>query len=287
MTTGDLDAVYVVGPQKRSEELRYSLRSLAAHIPHRRVWIVGHKPRWVRNVHHIPRAQFSSKWTNSTENLRAACSHPDVSDRFIYMNDDFFALAPVPGIPVAHRGPVAEVIARTPMGRYRAGAAATMRLLQTLGIKEPLSYELHIPMVVDKARMLEVLNLPQARRIPVLHKRTLYGNLTGVGGEQWQDVKIASRTGDLPPGPWVSTTPESFTNGLVGRRIRAALPDVCRYEDSWQPAEEPVDVQEDAPPARPAARDPKAVWVDWAVRHGVDRDAAEAMTKAELQQIGS
>src|SRR5690606_18592383 len=174
------------------------------------------------------------------------------------------------------------------MGRYRSGAAATMRLLQELGIKEPLSYELHIPMVVDRDRMLEVLNLPQARRIPMLHKRTLYGNLAGVGGEQWKDVKIATRTGDVPDGAvWVSTTPESFTDGVVGRRIRAALPAVCRYEDSWQPAEEPVDVQEDAPPARPTARDPKPVWVDWALRHGVDRAADDAMTKAELQQVGS
>src|SRR5690606_27382038 len=126
----------------------------------------------------------------------------------------------------------------------------------------------------------------QARRIPVLHKRTLYGNLTGVGGEQWQDVKIASRTGDLPPGPWVSTTPESFTNGLVGRRIRAALPDVCRYEDSWQPAEEPGDVQEDAPPDRPTARGPIPAWVVWAGRHGGGRDAAGAMANGERQQIG-
>src|SRR5690606_40327004 len=70
------------------------------------------------------------------------------------------------------------------------------RFLSTLSLHDALPI-----LVVDKARMLEVLNLPQARRIPVLHKRTLYGNLTGVGGEQWQDVKIASRTGDLPPGP--------------------------------------------------------------------------------------
>lgn len=34
--------------------------------------------------------------------------------------------------------------------------------------------------------------------------------------------------------------------------------------------------------ARPANRAAKTVWVDYAVEHGADRDAAEAMTRDEL-----
>src|SRR5690606_42080189 len=127
--------------------------------------------------------RYAGNRTNGPRDRGAARPRPGVPARSTCRHDDLLALAP-PSAPGAHRGPVAGVVARTPMGRYRSGAAATMRLLQELGIKEPLSYELHIPMVVDRDRMLEVLNLPQARRIPVLHKRTLYGNLAGVGGEQ-------------------------------------------------------------------------------------------------------
>jgi hypothetical protein len=48
------DVVYVVRPGNRNEELRYSLRSIAAHLPHRRVWLAGFCPSWVRNISFIP-----------------------------------------------------------------------------------------------------------------------------------------------------------------------------------------------------------------------------------------
>lgn len=284
-----MDVVYVVGPQKRTDELRYSLRSLAAHVPHDRVWIVGHKPRWVRGVEHIPRGQFSTKWLNSTANLRAACEHPDVADEFVYMNDDFFIMRPLEETPVLHRGPVADVAARTPLSRYRAGMMATARVLRSQGVEEPLSYEMHVPLVVDKAKMLNALNLPEARSIPVLHKRTLYGNLAGIGGEQAPDVKVQSASQEPPEDPlFLSTNSGAFTDGPVGQLIREAFPDPCRYEDGYTPT---CDVQADTEPAallvaRPGARDSKPAWVDYAVAHGVDRVVAEQMTKPELQKIG-
>ncbi|WP_435109396.1 hypothetical protein [Nocardiopsis synnemataformans] len=303
-----MDVVYVVGPQKRSDELRYSLRALAAHVPHDRVWIVGHMPRWVQGVRHIPRAQFSTKWANSTGNMRVACSHPEVSDSFIYMNDDFFTMRPLEEIPVLHRGPVADVAARTPHSRYREGMLATARALRALGVAEPLSYELHVPMVVDKARMLDALSRPQVRGIPVVHKRTLYGNLAQVGGEQAADVKVHSASQAAPSDDplFISTNPGAFTDGPVGRLIREAFPTPCRYEDGYTPPPDPrpEDTPEeteqtpepDAPPTepppeavpsrRPMARASRAAWVDYAVDQGHDREAAEALTKAQLQQIG-
>jgi len=294
-----MDVVYVVGPQKRSDELRFSLRALAAHVPHDRVWIVGHMPRWARGVEHIPRAQFSTKYQNSTANLRAACEHSKVSDEFVYMNDDFFTMRPVDQIPVLHRGPVAEVAARTPDGKYKRGALATARALRALGVAEPLSYELHIPMVIDKAKMLDALGRPQVRGIPVVHKRTLYGNLAGIDGEQAADVKVhsASQTAPGDDPLFISTNSGAFTDGPVGRLIREAFPDPCRYEDGYTPPSdpEPEDDQEEtapgpppeaAPPSRPMVRASRAAWVDYAVDQGLDREAAEALTKAELQQIG-
>lgn len=221
--------VYVVGPRPNNRELRWSLRSLSAHVPHGRVWIAGHKPNWVTGVGHIPVAQFGSRWANARANLRAACTHPDLSQAFVFMNDDFFVMEPVSAIPVAHRGPLADVAARIPMGSYRSGAVATMRLLHALGVDNPVSYDLHTPMVMDKAALLAAMGLPAARRIPVLHTRTLYGNLARLGGVQVPDVKIHGPGGGLPPGPLVSTAPAAF-DGAAGRAIRAAFPTPCRYE---------------------------------------------------------
>lgn len=221
----------MVGPGDRNEELRYSLRSLAAHVPHDRVWIAGHCPPWVTGVHHIPVPQNGrSRFANSTANMRAACEHPDVSDTFAYFNDDFFVLRDLPdGVPVLHRGPVADVVAATPHSAYRMGAIATARLLRHLGYPEPLSYELHMPMTVHRAGMLEAIE--RGRNLPVMHKRTLYGNLAGIGGEQVPDCKIVDRNAPIPAGVWcVSTSDQSFAAGLVGRQVRDMFGEPCRYE---------------------------------------------------------
>lgn len=223
-----MDVVYVVGPWDHNEELRFSLRSLAAHVSHDRVWIVGHLPPWVTGVHHIPTAQTGTRFQNSTRNMRAAVDHPDVSRVFMYFNDDFFALEPLDGVPVRHRGLLDDVIAATDHSDYRAGAMMTRHLLRQFGIERALSYELHMPMPVDKATMR--LTLSMGAHLRTLHKRTLYGNLAEIGGTQATDCKVRALDQDIPAGPWVSTTDDSFRRGRVGAQIRARFPDPCRYE---------------------------------------------------------
>ena len=51
-----MDIVYVVGENERNESLKYSLRSLK-NIPHDDVYIIGHKPAWVKNVKYVNRIQ--------------------------------------------------------------------------------------------------------------------------------------------------------------------------------------------------------------------------------------
>lgn len=43
--------------------------------------------------------------------------------------------------------------------------------------------------------------------------------------------------------------------------------------------------EETVEPKRPAGNAPKADWVDWAVSQGLDRDEAEALTKAQLTEL--
>ena len=64
-----------------------------------------------------------------------------------------------------------------------------------------------------------------------------------------------------------------------------------RLVDPSAPSPEPDVEPEPGPepelgePGRPAQADNKAAWVDWAVRHGIDREEAEASTKAELIEL--
>ena len=231
-----MDVVYVVGPGERNEELRYSLRSLR-HLPHGTVWIAGFIPEWVTGVGRIPVEQGGTKYRNSADNVKAACLHPEVSEDFIYFNDDFFVIRPIEEVPVVHRGPLADLLGtdhrRLKMKRpesYRGGRRDTYRLLRELGHEAPLAYEpLHIPMRFNKRLLLETLRVGE--QVPALHYRTLYGNLNAVGGEFHPNVKISDRKA-LPRDGWafVSTNEKSFASGKVGQMIRRLLPDPSPYE---------------------------------------------------------
>lgn len=227
------DLVVPVRTGRANAQLRYALRSWAANLPHGRVWIVGYRPAWLANVEHIPTSQHGTKYANTTAAVRAACSHPDISSTFLLCNDDMFLMTPQPdGMPVLHRGRVADVetyyVGRA-SGRYLDGMRETRDLLVSLGHDDPLSYELHVPMPVDKSGMLKALDV--GRDLAVCHKRTLYGNLAGLGGDQIRDVKVLRRSpGFDRASPYLSTMKDSFTNGAVGDFIRRAFPDPSPYE---------------------------------------------------------
>lgn len=223
-----LDLVYTLAVQANYDELRYSLRSVEANLPHRTVWLVGGRPRWAKNVRHIETRQNAGKWANQEANLRAAAEHPEVSDPFVMMNDDFFLLDPVDGIPPLHQGTLGEVAARR-RGRHEWMA----RLYATRDYCGPdaLAYDsIHVPMVFHKDRLLDVLDDCQGTRMLV---RSVYGNRAQIGGERHPNVKVSAVRRDLPSdhtSPFVSTDDRSFADRPIGERIRARFPTPSRYE---------------------------------------------------------
>ncbi|MFE7356960.1 hypothetical protein ACFU8Q_28330 [Streptomyces sp. NPDC057543] len=230
----EYDIVCPVREGAANAQLRYALRSWAANLPHRRVWLVGYRPPWAADVGHVPIWQTGTKYANTTAAVRVAIEHPEITERFILCNDDFFAMKPQPAeLPVYHRGLVRDVeayYATRGNGAYLRGLRETRDLLARLGHEDPLSYELHVPLPVSKAGMLNALET--GRHLDVLHKRTAYGVLAGIGGEYMADVKVlrrAPRTFDANS-PFLSTMPDSFAHGYVGQHIRRAFHQPCRYE---------------------------------------------------------
>lgn len=225
-----MDVVYVVGPGEDNEELRYSLRSLR-NLPHDTVWIAGYTPSWVTGVGRIPVEQAGGKYANGFANIRAACLHPEVSEEFVYFNDDFFVLKPIESMPTYHRGPLRAFLPtmrrRTTRATYTGGRIDTARLIAELGITDPLAYEpIHVPMRFEKAKLLTTLDT--GAHLPALHYRTLYGNQWAVGGELHSNVKIANTRKRIRHA-FVSTNSRSF-GGPVGAEIRALFPDPSPYE---------------------------------------------------------
>lgn len=234
-----MDAVYIVRPGNRNDELRYSLRSLHANFRVDRVWIVGFRPNWVTGVEYVPVDQVDHKHQNTWMNWSAIARHPDISDPFVFMNDDFFILRPLDRMPLLHQGTVADWPATHGGTPWSRRLERTRELLAAVGHTDPLSYELHVPMVMARDAHREAVQVLAAQRRPWDYaKRTLVGNLAGGGGERARDVKIADdaqwerRGGAAEVGTWsfVSTADASFKYGTVGRWLRARFPEPSPYE---------------------------------------------------------
>ena len=86
------DLVYILKNSEINPDLKYSLRSICKFCTYRNIWFVGYKPSWVKDVQHITTKQTENKWKNSVLNYKTACECPDISENFILMNDDFFAI---------------------------------------------------------------------------------------------------------------------------------------------------------------------------------------------------
>jgi hypothetical protein len=185
-----VDVVYPVRPGQRNEELRFSLRCLAANLPHDRVWLVGEKPSWVSGVEFIGGGNpHSNKTANYSYNVLLACRENDVPDEFLLFNDDFFVTAPMEEIPVYHRGALSTHlrVSRHRHDWWAKGLRRTVQLLREAEINDCLSYELHVPLPVNKFKMLSTLE--RFCEPPPGFLRTLYGNEHRIGGEVLADVK--------------------------------------------------------------------------------------------------
>jgi hypothetical protein len=235
--SGLLDIVYMVKAGEDNEPLRHSLRSLV-NLPHGRVWIVGYKPRWLHGVCYIPTMQRGAKHSNTWRNWDAMATTPQMPDRFVLFNDDFYVTRPIEQVPNLHRGLLDDAIAwlanvRSPA--YRIRMEATRRVLRRAGVAEPFySYELHAPMVMDRAihaESLRWLKANQTAPLDSMAKRSFYGNWAQAGGEQAHDVKVMKASHGMPesPLPFLSTSTDSWA-GLAGGWVRRQFDVPSVYE---------------------------------------------------------
>lgn len=233
-----MDIVYRYRATKHGHELRLSLRSLR-NLPHDRVWVFGEGHPWFSDrIEHVSVPQDrGTKWANSLANIREAVNHPEVSEDFIMMDDDFFVLRPVE-IRHWHRGTIEEYFGgREPRGNYNKGLAVTAELMQQYGFEGPYyAYNLHLPMIVNKTLMREALaladDIPAFKRPVCFHLRSWYGNYAKLGGEKIKDVKVSDFHRKLDDRDFVSTTDRAFVGMTpIFLQLRALFPDPSPYEE--------------------------------------------------------
>ena len=222
------DVVYFVKDTNKNEELRYSLRSLK-NFPHRKVWFFGGCPEGLKPDYHVYVKQDQpNKWLNINKSIKEAVHNAKISENFWLFNDDFFIMEKVDEPTNYYNEDLYKRIV-TIENKYKRITPYTQLIrdvcdeLESMGC-ETKDYTLHVPMLINKTKMLELLNISDC-----VGFRSLYANYYKIGGKQMRDVKIMSRTKPYRGGVYLSTDDNSF-NGLVGQQIRERFPDKCIYE---------------------------------------------------------
>jgi hypothetical protein len=205
-----VDYVYICR-QGKNEELRYSLRSLENNMPQGNVWIFGYRPEWyVGNF--IKVEDIGGKFDNIRNCIKKIVENKDVSDDFVLMNDDFFALQKINKIVNYHGGYLKDKIVRYKESKmspkYIRLLELTFSQLLKGGISNPIDYDIHVPITMNKRLLSDALDL-------AFFPRSSYGNLVKLDAKNISDVKIYSRSekinwGSIIKNDFVSTEDRSF-----------------------------------------------------------------------------
>jgi hypothetical protein len=228
-----MDFVYICRDGE-NEELRYSIRSVLNSFPEAKVWLVGGKPEWYSG-HCVPVEQNSNKYANALKNLKSLCEHPEISDNFVLMNDDFFIIKKINSIDQFYNGLLSDKINRftqiTGSSMYIKKLITTNKKLIDLGIKNPIDYELHTPMPMNKPGLLDVIE-----KYPECLWRSMFGNLYNVGGTQMDDVKIyvnkrhLARSNEITDSSIYMSTEDTSLKVMLDKMLRQMLPEPSIYE---------------------------------------------------------
>ena len=230
-----MDAVYVCRSGE-NPELRYSLRTLEKNVDHGVVWIFGDAPAWVdrASVEVVRSQQKVTPYASTRAHIAKAINDPRVSDPFTLWTDDFYAMQSVDEVPLLNRGPLNTMLDeyRGPRTPWVRALRETMRLVKDLGVKDPLFYDLHVPIPVRKDAMEEALKIASRSREDAVHTRTIYGNLLKEDGVTIEDPKMHRRTDAFPTGPWLSSSDATFRSAIEPV-LRYLFPDPCPYEKEF------------------------------------------------------
>ena len=155
----DMDVVYpVIKASLNNIELLYSLRSLEK-IEHWKVFIIGHKPDWVVNVEHIPFEDNKDKYQNLREKFKIITEINNLSDNFIYMNDDFYFIKKQK-ILNYHIWTIWEQLKYEDIKRRDKEESIYQKWLKyvrDLFWEDAMSFEAHTPMIMNKNKLKDLI----------------------------------------------------------------------------------------------------------------------------------
>lgn len=222
--------VIPVRPGEDNQELRFALRSIAAHVSDPDVTIVGYRPRWLHGVRWIPNYPTGvMKSDRGCQQVRAAVEHPQIPEAFWWWDDDMFRLAPLPDeVGHLHGGPVADWVAR--FTDHESQYARALRRTAALQVDDPATarfYDLHVPFWVHTVALRDTMSLLPDRTGGWLW-RTVHGNRHRYGGRPTRDVKLYFDDPIPSLGPWLSC------DTVAWRRLQPVLAERFPTPSPWE-----------------------------------------------------
>lgn len=233
-----MDIVYPIKKTILNEELKYSLRSLI-NIPHNKVFIIGDLAEFINEeeVYYIPANKLESRYKTTTNHLKLAVLNDNISEDFIWMNDDFFILKSITEKDLLlNRGLLRDQVAfyhkyHNPLTKFdRLVENATLEL-NHLGFVNPISFELHCPIIINKTKFKSIEDKINTESLNCC-KRSVYGNYFIKESKTMNDVKVLSthifkedNQGQLP---FISCSESCFNK--IKPFLENKFPNKCKYE---------------------------------------------------------
>lgn len=229
------DIVYILKNDYEEEELRYSLRSVCLNFPYRKIVFVGGCPKDINPDLYIKHLQTgSTKWERARSSLIKALSSEELTDDIWLFNDDFFIMDKIKAHTDTNyfNGTLEKRVIDLKRNCGKASGYINqldrLRHLLLNANRDTLSFALHLPMLINRKKALELLT---NKKFNTPMFRSLYGNYYQIPCEFMEDVKVRDLE-QIPDTPYISTTDEAFRDGKVGEFLRRYFADPCKYERS-------------------------------------------------------
>ena len=178
----EFDAVFPYGG-KEHFEAEQAVRLLRKHAKGLRdIYFIGES---IPGVIHVPFVETDKKEINIWLKTLTA-SLMDISERFLFMNDDHFIQQDFEDIPYYHCGYLANYPADE---YYSVVIKRTIENLEKRGLNT-FNFDIHTPFFVEKSKFLEVFNEFDPRL--EITMKSCYCNYLGIEGQYEPDMKIKS-----------------------------------------------------------------------------------------------
>lgn len=208
-----MDIVYVLGlgSKYKDAELDFSVKLVRKYAKgFDRIFVFGDAPRKkIEDIIHVPCSDISDiSDINIFQKLLHVCGTRDVSDRFIFMNDDHYLIdyKDLSNIPnYALHLPIDKKAATTG-GAYGSRVRKTSEFLKKHN-KSLHFFDVHTPIIYDKSKFMEIKPLFDFTTGMVI--KSLYGNWHGLEPVLVNDGKSRNPAASIESG-FISSNPTVF-----------------------------------------------------------------------------